>query len=462
MKNSAPFKTLRANLSLCLGLLASSTTVQALDLMEAYRLAIAGDATFQAARATAEAAREAVPQARAGLLPQISATASRSKNNTVQTSPNFLGQDVSREYDYFATSASINLRQPLFRLGSLAHFYQAEAQVAAAEATLENDTQLLALRVAGNYFDTLVARERLDTIRIQKEAYAGQLASAERALTAGFGTRTDIDEAQARLDMVAAQEIEARQQLTVMEKTLAGVINQRIPADQLALIDDARLQLELPQPDNLEAWISRAEDNNPELRAIRHSIEVAERELDKGRAAHLPTLDLVASRSKSDSDSNNTIGNQYLTSSIGVQLSIPIFAGGQVNSVVRQARANLDKARQQHEAARRQINVVVAREFGAIEQGIARVKALEQALRSARQALESTRKGVQAGTRNSTDVLNALQQAATAKFQLAEARAQYSVSRLKLKSAAGALSEQDMADVNRWLAPGIAQAASSK
>ncbi len=461
MKNSAPFKTLHVSLSLCLGLFASST-VQALDLMEAYRLAISGDATFQAARATAEAAREAVPQARAGLLPQVSATASRSKNNTVQTSPNVLRQEVSREYDYFATSASINLRQPLFRLGSLAHFYQAEAQVAAAEATLENDTQLLALRVAGNYFDTLVAREKLDTIRIQKEAYAGQLASAERALKAGFGTRTDIDEAQARLDMVAAQEIEARQQLTVMEKTLAGVINQRIPADQLARIDDARLQLEMPQPDNLEAWISRAEENNPELRAIRHTIEVAERELDKGRAAHLPTLDLVASRSKSDSDSNNTIGNQYLTSSIGVQLNIPIFSGGQVNSVIRQARANLDKARQQHEAARRQINVVIAREFGAIEQGIARVKALEQALRSAEQALNSTRKGVQAGTRNSIDVLNALQQAAAAQFQLAEARTQYSVSRLKLKSAAGALSEQDIADVNRWLAPGIARVAASK
>ncbi len=455
MKQPLPFRALRANLALCFGMLICSS-VQALDLMEAYRLAISGDATFQAARATAAAAREAVPQARAGLLPQISASASRSRNSTEQTSPNLLGEDVSRNYDYFAKNASINLRQPLIRFGNLAHYYQAEAQVAAAEATLENDTQMLALKVAGNYFDTLVAREKLESIRIQKEAYAGQLAAAERALQAGFGTRTDIDDAQARLDMAAAQEIEARLQVRVMEKTLAGVVNQRIQAEQLARIDDMRLQLEMPQPDNLEAWISRAEENNPELRAIRHSIEVAERELDKGRAAHLPTLDLVASRSKSDSDSNNTIGNQYLTSSVGVQLTIPIYSGGQVNSVIRQAHANLDKARQQHEAGRRQINVVVAREFGAVEQGIARVKALEQALKSSQQALHSTRKGVQAGTRNSIDVLNALQQLAATQFQLAEARAHYSISRLKLKSAAGALAEQDIADVNRWLAPGTA------
>lgn len=450
MKKSAPFRVLRANLVLCFGLMVSSTG-QALDLLEAYRLALAGDATFQAARATATAAREAVPQARAGLLPQISATASKSKNNTEQTSQNLLGQDVSRNYDYFAKNASLNLRQPLIRLGNLAHYYQAEAQVAAAEATLENDTQLLALRVASSYFDTLVAREKLDSIRIQKEAYAGQLAAAEHSLKAGFGTRTDIDDAQARYDLAVAQEIEARQQLRVMEKGLAGVVNQQIQAGQLARIDAERLQLEIPQPDNLETWITRAEENNHELRAIRHSIEVAERELDKGRAAHLPTLDLVASRTKSDSDSNNTIGTQYLTSSIGVQLTIPIFSGGQVNSAIRQAHANLEKARQQHEAGRRQINVVIAREFGAVEQGIARVKALEQALRSAQQALHSTRKGVQAGTRNSIDVLNALQQLANTQFQLAEARAQYMISRLKLKSAAGALSEQDIADVNRWL-----------
>jgi TolC family type I secretion outer membrane protein len=437
---------------LCIGW-SLTGAASAFDLMDAYRLAISGDANFLAARATAEAAREALPQARAGLLPQISATASRSRNDTEQTSKSILGGDVTRQYDYTGKNASLNLRQPLFRMGNVASYFQAEAQVAVAESTLEQDTQTLALRVASAYFDTLIAREKRDSVRIQKEAYAGQLAASERGFEAGFGTRTDIDDARARLDLAAAQEIEARHNLGVAERTLAGILNQRVQSEALARVDAGRLRLELPQPDNLDAWISRAEEQNPELRAIRLNIEVAEREVDKGRAAHLPTLDLVASRSNSDSDSNTTIGSQYWTSSIGVQLNIPIFAGGQVNSAIRQAQANLEKARQQYDAARRQLDVDVAKEFGTVEQGVARVRALEQALHSAQQVVESTRKGVLAGTRNSVDVLNALQQLSATRLELAQARTVYSLGVLKLKAAAGMLGEQDVALVNSWLSP---------
>lgn len=427
----------------------------AFDLMDAYRLAVSGDANYLVARATAEAAREALPQARAGLLPQISASASRSRNDTEQTTQNALtGRDVSRQYDYTAKNASLNLRQPLLRLGSVANYFQAQAQVAGAEATLEKDTQVLALRVTSAYFDVLVAGERLDSVRSQKEAYAGQLVASERALAHGFGTRTDIDDARARFDMAAAQEIEAQHLWGVAERTLAGILNQRVQAATLARIDAQRLRLE-PPSEKLDAWIARAEEQNPELRAIRSNIEVAEREVDKGRAAHLPTLDLVASRTNSDSDSNTTIGTQYWTSSIGVQLNIPLYAGGQVNSAIRQARANLEKARQQYEAGRRQLEVEVAKEFGAVEQGVARVKALEQAQRSAEQALRSSRKGVEAGTRNSIDVLNALQQLSATRLELAQARTAYALGWLKLKAAAGMLGEQDVHEVNGWLAPAV-------
>jgi TolC family type I secretion outer membrane protein len=443
--------------------LALAGAANAFDLMDAYRLALTNDANFQASRASADAAREALPQARAGLLPQISISASRSRNNTEQTSQSVLtGQDVSREYDYMAKSAVLSLRQPLFRMGNVAQYYQAEAQVASAEATLEKDTQQLAVRVAGAYFDALVARDKLESIRAQKEAYAGQLALAERALAAGFGTRTDIDEARARLDMANAQEIDAQRNLDVAERTLASILNQRVPAATLSRIDAQRLQLAGPQPATIDAWLAQAEELNPELNAIRANIEVAQREVDKGRAAHLPTLDLVASRSDSDSESNNTIGTRYQTSSIGVQLNIPLYAGGQVNSAIRQAQANLEKTRQQYEGGRRQLEVMVAKEYGGVEQGVARVKALEQALRSAEQALLSTRKGVQAGTRNSVDVLNALQQLASVRLDLAQARADYAMGRLRLKAAAGTLAETDVVEVNAWLGPGTAMAVAGK
>jgi len=437
--------------------LAFAGITYAIDLIGAYRLALAADATYLAARANFEAAREALPLARAGLLPQISASVARGHNNTDQTSQGPVpGQSLTRHFDYPSLSASLNLRQPLIRMSNVASFFSAEAQVAVAEATLAQDAQAMALRVAGAYFETLVAREKLQSITVQKEAYAGQLAAAERALAAGFATRTDIDDTKTRLDIAAAQEIEARHALDVAERVLGGLLNQRIQSATLARIDGVRLPLDMPRPNDVDAWIARAEGRNPELQALRSAVEVAERELDKGRAAHLPTLDLVASRSKSDSDSNNTIGSKFLTSSIGVQLSVPIYAGGQIDSGVRQARANMEKARHQLEAGRRQVGIAVAREFGAIEHGVTHVRALEQALRSAEQAVLSSRKGLQAGTRSSVDVLNALQQVSATRHELAKARYTYAFNRLKLKSAAGVLGEEDFVEVNGWLTHSVA------
>jgi protease secretion system outer membrane protein len=438
--------------AVCACVLMLAGPVRAVDLLEAYRLATAGDAQYLAAQATAAAAQEALPQARAGLLPQISASASRSQNDTDQTTRDIFGQPVTKQYNYFATSAAVSLRQPLFRLGNVAHYLQAEAQVSSAAAILDKEGQDVAVRVASAYFDVLVARERCDALQTQKDAYAAQLAGAEHSSKAGFGTRTDIDEARARHDMAIAQEIEAKHNLKIVERTLAGILNQTIKPETLATIDAERLQLEPPQPDSIETWLTQAEEQNPEMRAMRSNIEVAEREVDKGRAAHLPTLDLVASRSKSDSENNNTIGNLYWTSSVGLQLNIPLYSGGQVSSAIRQARANLERARQQYEAGRRQLAVNLTRDFGAVSQGVPRVRALEQALRSAEQLLLSTRKGVQAGTRNSVDILNAVQQVASARLELAQARATYAMGRLKLKASAGTLGEDDIATVNRWLA----------
>ena len=451
------------NILILCGGLTLAGVANAFDLMDAYRLARTGDATYLVAQATAEAAHELVPQARAGLLPQISASATRGQNNTDQTtkaSSRSLGGHAT--YDYIAKSSSINLRQPLLRLVNVLNYYQAQSQTAAAEATLAKDTQALVLRVASAYFNTLISREKLESVRAQIDAYAGQLSLSERALSAGFGTRTDIDDAQAHFDMAAAQEIEEKNNLRGAERTLGGILNQPVHSETLAGIDAGRLRLLSPDPDDLRAWISQAEERNPELQAIRLNIEVAERDVDKWRASHLPTVDLVASRGNSDSDSNNIIGNSYWTSSIGVQLTMPIYAGGQVNSGIRQARANLEKARQQYEAARRQAGVEVAKQFDTVEQGIARIKGLEQALRSTEQAVLSSRKGVQAGVRNSVDVLNALQQRATTRSDLAGARAIYSYGWLNLKSAAGMLVEQDVIDVNEWLASSAAPANASK
>lgn len=447
-------KPLRRLAAGCWLVLLPFAPVQAMDLQTAYRLTLQNDANFLAAQAGAEAAREALPLAWAGLLPQISASMGRSENDVRQDSINsFTGQPQTRNYDYRAETLSLNLRQPVFRLGNLVHYWQAGAQVAHAEATLEKDTQDVALRLASAYFEVLSQREGRNALVAQREAYAGQLAAAERSLKSGFGTRTDIDEARARLELVLAQEIEVQHNLDVAERTLGGMLRQHIKASELAGIDAQRLALELPQPGTLDAWLTLAEERNPELKALRANIEMAQHEVDKGRAAHLPTLDLVASRSNNNNESITTVGSEYWTTSIGLQFNLPIYAGGQVSSAIRQSRARLEEARQQYEAGKRQLEVSIAREFGAVSQGIARVRALEQALQAADQALVSTRKGVQAGVRNNIDILNAVQQLANARLELGIARMRYALARLKLEAAAGNLDDKDIEQVNHWLSP---------
>jgi outer membrane protein/protease secretion system outer membrane protein len=426
----------------------------AIDLLQAYQAAIGGgDATFLAALSSAEASREAVPQARAGLLPSLGISGSKSKNTLEQQRSSFIGGTSGTNYDYPSVGYSLNLRQPLFRLSSLAQYYQAKAQVTASEANLDKETQDLAIRVAGAYFDALLALERLDLVIAQKGFYAAQQAMAERAVLAGTGTRTDVDDTKARYDMSVAQEIEARNQVSVTERSLKAIVNQPVVVTTLRRIDPQRLKLDLPEPESLDAWISRAEDENYELRGWRANLEAARQEVNKNRAAHLPTVDLVASKSYSDSENINTFGYVNRQGTVGIQLNIPLYSGGGVNSAVRQAVATQERVRQQLEAARRQVEVNVSKEFSSVAQGVPKVRALEQAILSAEQSLTSTRKGVLAGTRTSVDVLNAQQQLASTRLDLARSRMEYVLARLRLKAVAGSLQESDIEQANGWLAP---------
>lgn len=432
-------------------LLSQAPTASALDLLSAYRQATGSDAIYLSARATADAAREALPIARAQLLPQVGLSAQRSRNNTEQTSFTAAGPRSS-DSEYAAKGYNLSLRQPLFRLGSYYHYEQAKSLVAAAETTLDKEFQAVALRVGSAYFDALLAHERLAAIRAQIEFYRGQQQLARHYLEHGEGTRTDIDEAQARLDLAVAQEIQIRNLIAVAERTLSSILGQRVPATSLAPLDPARLELNLPQPENLEAWLERAAANNPEVATLRHNLEAAGREIDKARAGHYPTADVVMSQSLSNSENNYTIGSEYRTSSIGVQINIPLYAGGGTEAGVRQALANRERIRYQLEATERQLETNVTREYSGVQDGVARSKALEQAVHSARQALVATEKGVVAGTRHRVDVLDAQQRLFAAETSLTEARHTYAVARLRLQGAVGELSEADILAINAWLA----------
>jgi outer membrane protein/protease secretion system outer membrane protein len=431
-------------------LLAGSNPVGAADLLAAYRQALENDANFLAARANTEAAREAVPQARAGLLPNLSLNASRSKNYTDITQSTIFGRNYSKS-DYIAEGQNLTLRQPLYRRANLAQYRQAEAQVAGAELTLDKERQSLATRVAGAYFDVLAAQDQMRFSAEQKKAFYEQWQRAVVMLDKGAGTRTDRDETKARYDGVVAQELDAANAVDLAERTLVTITGQPVSAAALAALDERRLALEAPTPASFDDWVTLAESSNPELASLRFAVEVGNQEVEKQRSGHFPTLDLIVQRSYSASETVSIIGSQYHTDLVGVQVAIPLFSGGAVLSSERQALAGLERARQQYEAGKRQMTLNLRREFNNVTQGIVKIRALEEAFNSATLALASTEMGVKAGTRNTLDVLNARQQVYSAQRDLGKGRYDYVVARLRLKGAAGTLGEGDIEIVNGWL-----------
>ena len=423
--------------------LAAWAQPKVLDLKQVYESALMQDATIRAARATADSGRERLPQARAGLLPQVSVSAGRTHNNLESTSPNILGTPVTTNDQYFSDNRTLQLRQPIVNMQRWLQFQQAKSLVEEVEANLDRDLQNLVVRVAGAYFETLMADEQLELVLAQKKTYTALLDASQKAILAGSGTRTDVDDAKSRLDMATAQELEARQNQDLTRRQLQLLINQ--PIDQIARLNVMALKLSLPNPSNLDEWTRKAEQASPEMRALQARLEAARREVSKAQAGHLPTLDAVAQWTNSGSENITRVNSRYENKTIGVQLNIPLYSGGYVNSTTRQAVAEQTRAEESLEALRRDLGVRVHKEYRGVSEGVMRVRALEQAVRSAELMMQSTQMSFKAGSRTQLDVLNAQQQYTLALRDLAQARFVYLMSKVKLASLAGddALSSVD-------------------
>jgi outer membrane protein/protease secretion system outer membrane protein len=423
-----------------------SAQASALDFKQVYQAALEQDATIRASRAAADSGRERLPQARAGLLPQVSASAGRNFNSLDTTSPNILGELGTTNDRYFSDNKSVQLRQPVVNMQRWLQFEQAKSMVAETEATLDRDLQNLVVRVAGAYFEYLMSDEQLELVLAQKKMYTSLVDAAKKGIAAGSGTRTDIDDAQARLDMASAQELEARQNQDQTRRQLEVLINQ--PVATVAKLNVPALKLVGPVPASLDEWTSRAEKNSPEIKAMQARLEAARREVSKSQAGHLPTLDAVAQWSNSGSENITRINSRYENKSIGLQLNVPLFSGGYVNSTIRQAVAEQTRAEETLEALRRDLGVRVHKEFRGVSEGVMRVRALEQAVRSAEQMMKSTQMSFKAGSRTQLDVLNAQQQYTMALRDLAQARVVYLMSKVKLASLAGDDALASVDDVN--------------
>ena len=406
-----------------------------MDLKQVYQAALEQDATIRASRATADSGRERLPQARAGLLPQISASAGRNNNNLDTTAPNILGTPVTTNEKYLSDNKTLQLRQPLVNMQRWLQFQQAKSVVEEVEANLDRDLQNLVVRVAGVYFEALMADEQLDLVLAQKKTYTALVDAAKKGLAAGSGTRTDIDDAQSRLDMAAAQELEARQNQDLARRQLQLLVNQ--PVNHIAKLNVAALQLSAPMPASLDDWTRKAEQASPEIRAMQARLDAARREVSKAQAGHLPTVDAVAQWSNSGSENITRVNSRFENKTIGLQLNIPLYSGGYVNSTIRQAVAEQTRAEESLEALRRDLGVRVHKEYRGVSEGVLRVRALEQAARSAEQMMKSTQMSLTAGSRTQLDVLNAQQQFTLALRDLAQARLVYLLSKVRLASLVG-------------------------
>jgi outer membrane protein, protease secretion system len=407
----------------------------ALDFKQVYQAALEQDATIRASRAAADSGRERLPQARAGLMPQVSATAGRNFNSLDTTSPNILGELGTTNDRYFSDNKTVQLRQPLMNMQRWLQFEQAKSMLAESDATLDRDLQNLVVRAAGAYFEYLMSDEQLELVLAQKKMYTSLVDAAKKGLAAGSGTRTDIDDAQARLDMASAQELEARQNQDQTRRQLEVLINQ--PVSAVAKLNVPALKLLGPDPSNLDEWTLKAEKNSPEIKAMQARVEAARREVSKSQAGHLPTLDAIAQWSNSGSENITRINSRYENKTIGLQLNVPLFSGGYVTSTIRQAVAEQTRAEESLEALRRDLGVRVHKEYRGVSEGVMRVRALEQAVRSADQMMKSTQMSLKAGSRTQLDVLNAQQQYTLALRDLAQARYVYLMSKVKLASLVG-------------------------
>ncbi len=406
--------------------------------MQVYRESLSNDAQYATARATVEAGREKLPQGLAGLLPTLGASVNTTWNDNVYNG-------TARPFN--TNGYNVNLTQPLFRWQNYVQYGQAKLQVLQSEANFAQAKQDLILRVAQAYFDVLNAEENLKAVQANKTAIVQQLEQAKKNFEVGTATITDTHEAQSRYDLASAQEIAAESDLEIKRFALRVIVGK--DAGNLNRLQ-AKATLAPPQPAGMEQWVDAAEKNSFAVQAQQAAAELAEREVERNRAGHYPTLDAVANYGESNAGASQLGTNRLesTTRSVGLQLNIPIYQGGLVNSKVREALANRDAAASALESVKRSAALGTRQSYLGVVNGLAQVRALEAALVSSSSALESNKLGYEVGVRINIDVLNAEQQLYSTKRDLAKARFDTLLAQLKLKAAVGSLGEDDLQQVN--------------
>ncbi|MDU9391785.1 TolC family outer membrane protein [Pseudomonas japonica] len=422
------------------------------DLVSVYQEAVNNNADLAAARADYGARREVVPQARAGLLPNLSAGAEMLSTRTSIDQPSVTSNRSGNTWQ-------ATLSQPIFRADRWFQLQAAEAVNEQAALELSATEQNLILQSAENYFAVLRAQDNLASTKAEEAAFKRQLDQSNERFDVGLSDKTDVLQSQASYDTARANRIIAERRVQDAFQALVTLTNRDYNSLQGVVHS---LPVQVPAPNDAKAWVDTATQQNLNLLATNHAVQAAEETLRQRKAGHAPTVDAVARYQRGDNDNfgltnpnqlPQAYGGPVEQTSIGLQLNIPLYSGGLTSSQVREAYQRLSQTEQQRESLRRQVVENTRNLHRAVNTDVEQVQARKQSIISNQSALEATEIGYQVGTRNIVDVLDAQRQLYTSVRDYNNTRYDYILDNLRLKQAAGTLSPQDLQDLGRWLKP---------
>ena len=418
-----------------------SLPVMAMDLLDTYRLAQQNDPAWRATLNTYLAEQQNEGIAYGGLLPNVSlfGTVNRSRFEPDVSPQTFLS--TNRQY-------SLSVRQPVFSPERWARYQQAKVATHLNDATLQADQQAFVLKVAEAYFKVLQAEAQLASLRAEEDAFNRQYQMMQARFKAGVVARTDVTEALAQSQNALANRISAEVNITASREELTAILGQ--PVAQLAALRQD-LPYEPPYPSQIAEWEALAKQHNPNIAVARLRADVAEQNRNIQAAGHQPRLDLIGSASENKQDLSLQSFNDGRSLSVGLELSIPMYSGGQTTRLVRQAAYQVDAAKDQITATERQATSQVRSAFLNLQADQARIAARQAAVESGEVVAEASQVGYELGVRNIVDVLLAQRSAFVARRDFIAARYAYVLNVLRLRAAAGQLTANDLAEINSWL-----------
>jgi len=417
-------------------LLLTVNAARAADLTEVYVAAKAHDPVLGAARASLDANRQAVPQARSALLPNLTASASRADND----------RETLVEETFTDEAWQVQLRQPIVNVESWFDYRSARSTVQGAESRFAATEQELISRAVQAYLNVLRADALLDSALAQEAAVKRQLEQVQQRFEVGLVAITDVLEAQAAYDDAVVLRVQAAGDHDIFFEVLRTLTGRPYTAiDAFA----ESLPVLNPNPSNEEEWVTRALAENLQIQAAEKQLKASEQTLRARRSGHLPTLTGSITESHFETDGLNFFGSEVDQTVIELALSMPIYQGGLVQSRAREARAQTEQARQQLLNQKLTVSRDTRNLFRAVATDVVRVKARRQAIASAQSALEATETGYEVGTRNIVDVLDAQQRLFRSQFDYADSRYTYVADSVLLKQTAGTLSPEDVDELNQ-------------